>query len=275
MPYLCGFESQITGRLSPWCNVFTDHELRQYSYAQDLRYYYGLGPGTDLEQTMMTPYLNSLVGLLADGPGQNGTAADGGSFKVPDLLVTFINDGQLVELITATGLFDDEPALSGEEITPSRFVASHFVTMRGTIAFERLNCAVEEKPAAVPRGLVSRAQYAYAHQGNGTNNATSTGSGSGSGPSTGSSGSSTNATYIRIKLNDAVYTLPSCQDGPGKSCLLSEYVEFLSARYAAEGSWTENCNATAAAGGAPPTTVLGASFYTDLASPWLQELPPY
>lgn len=42
-PYLCGFETQITGRRSPWCNIFTDDELRKYEYAQDLRYYYGSG----------------------------------------------------------------------------------------------------------------------------------------------------------------------------------------------------------------------------------------
>lgn len=42
-PYLCGFETQITGRESPWCNIFNEDELRKYEYAQDLRYYYGSG----------------------------------------------------------------------------------------------------------------------------------------------------------------------------------------------------------------------------------------
>lgn len=42
-PYLCGFETQITGRESPWCSVFTDEELLQYEYAQDISYYYGSG----------------------------------------------------------------------------------------------------------------------------------------------------------------------------------------------------------------------------------------
>ncbi|KAJ4389251.1 hypothetical protein N0V93_006716 [Gnomoniopsis smithogilvyi] len=248
MPYLCGFESQITGRLSPWCNIFTDYELQQYEYAQDIRYWYGLGPGTDLEQTMMMPYLNALVDILQDGPGQNGTAADGSAFTLPDLLVTFLNDGQLVELVTASGVFDNETALSGTEMNEDRlFIASHFVSMRGTIAFERLNCLVDG-------GRNATATKTPQLQSRFTNSTT------------------TNATYIRIKLNDAVYTLPSCQDGPGKSCLLSEYAEYISGKYAAEGSWTENCNVTTAGA---PTTVQGASFYTDLTSPFLQELPPY
>lgn len=248
MPYLCGFESQITGRLSPWCNVFTDYELQQYEYAQDIRYWYGLGPGTDLEQTMMVPYLNALVGILQDGPNQNGTAADGSAFTLPNLLVTFLNDGQLVELVTASGVFDNETALSGTDLDEDRlFIASHFVSMRGTIAFERLNCLVHG-------GSNATGAAAPLLQSRFTNSTT------------------TNATYIRIKLNDAVYTLPSCQDGPGKSCLLSDYAEYISTKYAAEGSWTENCNVTTPGA---PTTVQGASFYTDLTSPFLQELPPY
>jgi len=42
-PYLCGFETQITGRRSPWCDVFTEEETLQYEYAQDIRYWYGTG----------------------------------------------------------------------------------------------------------------------------------------------------------------------------------------------------------------------------------------
>lgn len=255
MPYLCGFESQITGRLSPWCDVFTDAELQQYEYAQDIRYWWGLGPGTDLEQTMMMPYLDALIGLLQAGPGQNGTAADGGSFAVPDLLVSFLNDGQLVELISATGVFDNQTDLSGTEMDEGRlFIASHFVTMRGTIAFERLNCLA----GAVGTGNGTAAASVGPQQQRRVAATNTTGS--------------ANATYVRIRLNDAVYPLPSCQDGPGGSCLLSDYAKYVSDKYAAEGSWVENCNVTVAGA---PTTVQGASFYTDLTSPWLQKLPPY
>lgn len=194
---------------------------------------------------MMTPYLNALVGLLEQGPGTNGTAADGSSFTLPSLLTTFLNDGQLAELVTASGVFDDEPVFSGTELNPDRlFIASHFVTMRGTIAFERLNCLASN--ATTSRGLLS-------HQHGSTNAA------------------STNATYVRIKLNDVVYTLPSCKDGPGGSCLLSDYVKYVSDKYATEGDWVANCNVTAVDA---PTVVQGASFYTDLTSPWLQELNP-
>lgn len=203
---------------------------------------------------MMMPYLNALVGLLQKGPGINGTATDGSSFTLPDLLVSFLNDGQLVELISASGVFDDQPDLSGTEITDSLFIASHFVTMRGTIAFERLNCQIDgastNNTSTNGTQLLSRTLHRR------VTNATS----------------STNATYVRIRLNDAVYALPSCKNGPGQSCLLGDYANYISDKYASEGSWVENCNVTTAGA---PTTVQGASFYTDLTSPWLQELPPY
>lgn len=69
-PYLCGFESQITGVLSPFCSTFTDTELKNYEYRQDLRYYYGTGPGTDLPSKMMLPFLNGVVDLISKGPNQ-------------------------------------------------------------------------------------------------------------------------------------------------------------------------------------------------------------
>ncbi|KAK7420355.1 hypothetical protein QQX98_002778 [Neonectria punicea] len=218
-PYLCGFESQITGRLSPFCDIFTDEELKQYEYSNDLRYYYGLGPGSGLPQKMMTPFLQSLVKLLAQGPGIDGIGADGvSSFQVPRLLMSFLNDGQLTELLTASGVFDKQKCLSEKRKDDSRlWIGSHFVSMRGTIAFEGLNCA--------------------------------------------NSRTSKNGTYVRIRLNDQVYPIPSCRDGPGSSCLLSKYAKYVGENYAAQGNWVKNCNVTTAGA---PTKVEGASFFTDL-----------
>ncbi|KAI1336217.1 histidine acid phosphatase [Xylariaceae sp. FL0016] len=239
MPYLCGFESHITGRLSPWCDVFTDAELAQYLYSNDLRYYYGVGPGTDLPRKMMTPYLDALLGLLQEGPAVAGTRADGSHFTLPKLLVSFLNDGQLTELVTASGVFAAQAPLSPTEEDASRlWRASHFVTMRGTIAFERLSCA---------------------------------GPGSGSGAH--ADAYTTAETYVRLRLNDAVYPLPFCRDGPGSSCRLSDYAAYVAEKYEAEGDWIANCNVTVEAD--TPTTVKGASFYTDLSSPWVSQMAPW
>ncbi|KAK7750663.1 hypothetical protein SLS62_007363 [Diatrype stigma] len=256
MPYLCGFESHATGRLSPWCGVLTDAELAQYEYANDLRYYYGVGPGTDLPRKMMTPFLNALVGLLQKGGLGDGTTplmgtkADGSSFELPRLLVSFLNDGQLTELITTSGIFDAQRPLSPTEKDDSRlWVGSRFVTMRGTIAFERLNCVVGDGGG---RGRGDYPRYSK--------------------PGSDPMATMTNATYVRVRLNDAVYPLPFCRDGPGSSCPLNNYARYVSDKYVAEGDWISNCNVTVT--GETPEVVKGASFFTDLRNPWVTEIVP-
>jgi hypothetical protein len=401
IPYLCGFESQITGRLSPWCSVFTDDELNSYDVDNSIRYYYGVGPGTDLPSKMMTPFLSTLVGLLAEGNNATGAYANGTAYTLPRLIMSFMNDGQINELITAAGVFDDEPALNYTVRNDNRkYMASHFTTMRGTIAFEKLNCIVEDTGSSTGNGTNTTVSSSSAIYSNSTRSSTfssgsstlstatrsgsnatvtSTGSGSGSGSGSGNGngngsgavsgtsvsewttstiystrtytitscaatvtncpaqlgkttteviavtttvcpvtaatstatktsgsgsgsgsgekdkvttvvktatttvcptptahlnerrGATKNATYIRIRLNDAVYPVPSCQNGPGSSCLLSDYVDYVAKKYAKQGNWATNCNVTTAGA---PSTVQGGSFFTDLSSAWLQILKP-
>ncbi|KAK3372197.1 histidine acid phosphatase [Podospora didyma] len=251
IPYLCGFESQITGRLSPFCDVFTDEELKMYQYSNDLRYYYGIGPGTHLPQKMMTPFLGALVDLLAKGPGINGVAADSSSFAVPKLLMSFLNDGQLTELIAASGVFDEQKPLSATEKDDDRlWIGSRFVTMRGTIAFERLNCRVAQSasPSPTTAGNTSTTRRCRPRP-------TPT----------------VNTTFVRIRLNDQVYPVPGCQDGPGRSCSLAKYSTYVKAKQASQGSWVQNCNVTLEGA---PEVVKGGSFFTDLAQPHLQIIKP-
>ncbi|KAF6825852.1 histidine acid [Colletotrichum musicola] len=256
IPYLCGYESQITGRLSPWCDIFSDEEFLQYEYFQDLRYYYGVGPGTDVPSKMMTPFLNALMGVFGEGPSVTGQRADGSSFKLPKLIMSFLNDGQLNQLVTASGVFDEQKPLSSTEKDDNRqWQSSRYTTMRGTIAFERLNCLAP---------------------GNGTSgNSTQFSSASvrrnSSKPPLRQAPQAQNATYVRIRLNDAVYPLPSCKSGPGSSCLLSEYQKYVSEKLEAQGNWITTCNVTTPGA---PTEVKGASFYTDLSSPWLSLVSP-
>ncbi|CAI4213546.1 unnamed protein product [Parascedosporium putredinis] len=261
IPYLCGFESQITGRLSSFCDVFTDEELKLYQYSNDLRYYYGIGPGTDLPSKMMTPFLDALIDVFVQGPTVKGVGFDGSSFQVPSLLVSFLNDGQLTELVTSSGVFDDQEPLSATEKDDDRlWVGNRFITMKGTIAFERLTCLV---PAE------------------GNNSTTTTTSDFSASPTTtrrctpkntqvpvfGDEGY-VNATYVRIKLNDQVYPVPSCKDGPGSSCGLEDYARYVKSKKAEEGDWIANCEVVLEGA---PTTAVGASFFTNLAQPHLSK----
>ncbi|KAL2017445.1 hypothetical protein VTK56DRAFT_2101 [Thermocarpiscus australiensis] len=269
-PYVCGFESQIRGRLSPFCGTFTQEELEQYEYQQDLRYYYGVGPAANVSSKMMVPFLNALMQRFAEGPEAEGVAVGGGSFKVPKLLMNFLNEGQLNQLAVATGVFDEQKPLPLDHIAEDRLWSGSRITpMRGTIAFERLNCRVSgggggnnsttRPPATTTTPAKNRNHGCSRHTSKGckprpTGGATLNHRRSLTGPLR-------NETFVRIRINEAVYPVPSCQDGPGRSCSLAKYVEYVSKKLKAIGSFAQLCNATDPG---TPSTVSGASFLTNL-----------
>jgi acid phosphatase len=217
-PYLCGFESQITGSRSKFCDVFTEKEILKYEYRQDLRYWYGNGPGSGLAGTMMLPVLDAVKSLLEDGPGKSYNGSNGTVFTPPPLVVAFTHDGQINQLASVVGAFDGHAELPPGKLLESRkYVSSRITPMRGTVALERLACGGER--------------------------------------------------YVRIRLNDAVYPVPSCKSGPGKSCPLEDYVELVNERVAEAGSFKERCNATASGEG-------GESFFVDADAQWVSIVKP-
>ncbi|EMC97560.1 hypothetical protein BAUCODRAFT_138831 [Baudoinia panamericana UAMH 10762] len=218
-PYLCGFETQITGRVSPWCGAFTEQEILHYEYAQDIRYWYGSGLGTTVDKNLMLPFLTQLVQRFVDGPNASYPNGNGtNAFHPNPLIATFTNDGQINQLAAAIGVFDDQPPLPATYILQNRtFRASNFVTMRGTISFERLNCGTQ--------GL-----------------------------------------FMRMKLNDEVYPVPSCQQGPGRSCPLQQYQAIIAYKSAAAGDFQVQCgivNTSVVPIGQDRTT-----FLTNISLPW-------
>jgi hypothetical protein len=203
-PYMCAYESQITGQLSPWCGVFTENELRKYAYSQDLSYFYSVGPGSiGPAKVLFLPFLESLISLLEKGPGQIGIGRDGANFEVPNLIMAFLNDNQIAEMTAAMGIFDSEGLLPDDHIPANHlYNVANFITMRGTVAFEVMDCEPESKS------------------------------------------SSSNETYIRILFNDAVYPIASCRSGPGSSCPLSKYASIIHKKLNGAGNFQEYCNIT-------------------------------
>lgn len=145
-PYLCGYETQITGTRSPWCSVFTEQEIAAYEYAQDIRYWYGTGLGTDLEKNLMLPFLSQIIQTFVNGPNTTYPQADNSTFAPNPLTATFANDGQISQLAAGLGVFDDQPDLPSTHILHNRTYRSTNVNpMRGTINFERMNCGRDEQ----------------------------------------------------------------------------------------------------------------------------------
>jgi acid phosphatase len=242
IPYLCGFETQITGRRSPFCDIFTEDEILQYEYAQDLRYWYGTGLGSDIEKYQMLPVVDMTVQRFVDGPDAIYKTSNG-TFAPPKIMANFANDGQINQLAAAIGVFDNQQQLPGNMSLPNRlFRSSQVVKMRGTVAFERLSC-----PAAVHN---STSGTGYAH-----NNYNSSASGE---------------TFMRIRINEVAYPVVGCTSGPGSSCPLSQYQDIIKAKRAEAGDVTKLCNMTAE-GLAPQPT---ATFFFDNTLPWQSIVKP-
>jgi acid phosphatase len=233
IPYLCGFETQITGRKSPWCDVFTEAEILQYEYAQDLRYWYGTGLGTDVEKYLMLPVLDGMVKRFIDGPEASYKGADGKTFTPPKVMISFSNDGQINQLLAAIGVFDNQKQLPATKVLQDRlFRASNFVRMRGTVAFERLSCAA---------------------------------------PSAGYGQIPRSATYVRVRLNDVVYPVVGCKNGPGSSCPLTQYQQIVTKKLNEAGDLRKLCNVTDPA---VPTGRKSATFLKTTKLPWATVLKP-
>ncbi|OAL24112.1 hypothetical protein AYO20_10724 [Fonsecaea nubica] len=239
-PLLCGFESEMSGQRSPWCDVFNEQEMQAYEYSQDLRFYYGHGPGSFKNSTFMLPFLSALVSRFTDGPKKTYTSTDGTTFTPPALIVTFTNDAQINQLVSQIGVFDDQEALPSDNIPKNqRYISSRYVTMRGTVGFERLTCT-----AASEKNNQSASQF------------------------------------LRVILNDVVYPVVGCDSGPGSSCPLAQYADLVAQKQTQAGTFVDACfgaNQTAAkatlaaAGidGTPRTT-----FLTDLAVPFAFKVKP-
>ncbi|KAL5338282.1 histidine phosphatase superfamily [Aspergillus crustosus] len=158
-PYLCGFETQITGSTSPFCEIFTNKEILQYEYRQDLRYYYGTGAGAGKNMTVMYPVLQGIVNLLQEGP-EAATETSSGTETLPPLIVAFTHDNQINELASILGVFDNQKPLSAKKVDSNRiYVSSRTNPMRGTIAFERLNCETRKGNSINVRILLNDAVY--------------------------------------------------------------------------------------------------------------------
>ncbi|KAL3471145.1 histidine phosphatase superfamily [Aspergillus californicus] len=158
-PYLCGFETQITGSVSPFCEIFTKEEILQYEYRQDLRYYYGTGAGAGKNMTVMYPVLQGIVNLLEEGPVAT-TESSNGTEILPPLIVAFTHDNQINELASILGVFDKQKPLSAKRIDNDRiYVSSRTSPMRGTLAFERLNCQTRKGNSVNVRILINDAVY--------------------------------------------------------------------------------------------------------------------
>ncbi|KAJ7775204.1 phosphoglycerate mutase-like protein [Mycena metata] len=239
MQDLCGFQAEIDGD-TRFCDVFEDSEWLDYEYADDLNYYYGSGPGNPFSATVGFPWVKAISDLFALGPGET---TPGGNITPPALIMGFTHDNNLPPVISALGLWNTsrEPGVYPLSLTtpnPQRqFRSSYVVAFRGYIALERLACSATNNNGTVvhiagaPPANVSTSKY------------------------------------VRIRVDHAPVAIPGCTSGPGSTCPLEQFTNYIdTTRARAAGDFVERCGLQGVA------NATGEVTFLTVAPPDIQEL---
>lgn len=227
MQQLCGYESAINGKVSPFCPVFTDDEWMSYEYAWDMKYSFMVGHGNPLSPYLGFPWLNVTSTLFAKfhepdhhDDEEPSSESDSGRSRVPD------DDGQRFFLstthrevppfiATALGLFNSSNDAAEEfpvdRINWSRsWRMAELIPFLGHVGVEKVSC---RRPGLHGSSAAAAAAAGHYRAENGK----------------GSGGGLVVEEYVRVIANSAPRPIPSCQSGPGASCPLHEFTELIEA----------------------------------------------
>ncbi|KAF1998383.1 acid phosphatase [Amniculicola lignicola CBS 123094] len=201
---LCPFSTVAhpNGKVSPFCDLFTEEEWHEYDYYQSLGKWYGFGTGNPLGATQGVGYVNELIARLTDSPVKDetntNTTLNGDSTQFPlgkKVYADFSHDNDMSQVYAALGLYNNTKALSNETIegteSTNGFSAAWTVPFAGRMYVEKLSCKEEAKEE-----------------------------------------------YVRIIMNDRVMPLEFCGGDSYGRCTLSNFVK--SQQFAREGGrWSE------------------------------------
>lgn len=196
---MCGYESAINGKVSPICDVFTDDEWMAYEYAWDLKYFYMVGHGNPLSPYLGFPWLNTTASLMAKfhAPLANPGLGPGISSHsdVPDddgqrFFISFTHREVPPFIATALGLFNSSNAF-GEEFPTDRINWSRSWKMSELIPFLG-HVGIEKITCNKMRGDTEKGEE-----------------------------------FIRIIANTSPRPIPSCQNGPGASCAIEDFLALV------------------------------------------------
>lgn len=118
-----------------------------------------------------------------------------------------MHDGDIAPMLAALGIFHDidhDPYLPITHIPSKRkWKTSQIMPMGGRVIFEGLTC---RKTAEGTNDIVEQLER-----------------------------------FVRVNINDKIIPLPNCVSGPGQSCPLSEFDEFIRKRGIEIGDFGEVC----------------------------------
>ncbi|KAI0363119.1 phosphoglycerate mutase-like protein [Pilatotrama ljubarskyi] len=210
MQQLCGYDTVIRN-LTDFCDVFTADEWLSFEYANDLMYFYSIGYGNPIAPQLGLPWVRSSLDILS--------ANDTSTFN-QTLYVSFTHREEPPLVLTALGLFNNSayyPSLDVNATMPTDRInhrrawrTSEILPFLGHVGVERLQC------------------------GNATLESTG-------GEGDGAEDVGEDGAFVRVLVNGAPIPIPSCQDGPGESCALGNFSDYIAGRVALYGDFIGAC----------------------------------
>ena len=203
---LCPFNTvaDTLGRISEFCDLFSEDDWKNYDYYETLGKYYGYSWGNPLGPTQGVGFTNELIARLTDTPVDDHTSTnhtlDSSPLTFPtsknvSLYADFSHDNDMTGIFSALGLYNaTRPLLNTTRQSTAEtdgYSASWTVPFAARAYFEKMTCVGQREES------------------------------------------------VRVIVNDRVVPLQSCgADGLGR-CRLNSFVESLS--FAREGGDWGSC----------------------------------
>ncbi|CDO70128.1 hypothetical protein BN946_scf184783.g12 [Trametes cinnabarina] len=212
MQQLCGYDTVIRN-LTSFCDVFTADEWLSFEYANDLMYFYSIGYGNPIAPQLGMPWVRNALDILSTNDTQifNQT-----------LYVSFTHREEPPLILTALGLFNNSayyPSLDVNSTMPTDRInhqrawkTSKILPFLGHVGIERLQCKNTSLEFTSP-----------------------------SSANLGAEDVEDSGTFVRVLVNGAPIPVPECQNGPGDSCALGNFADYIAQRVALYGDFIGAC----------------------------------
>ncbi|CAK7242164.1 MAG: hypothetical protein STHCBS139747_003644 [Sporothrix thermara] len=213
--------------LSPFCNLFSEAEWRDYDYYQTLGKWYGFGDGSALGATQGVGFVNELIARLTGRPVDDHTStnrtmdADPATFPLDaHIYADFSHDNDMANVFAALGLYNSSSSSSSsssDSMPPSNTTRTEPADMQGYAA----------------SWTVPFAARMYVEKMMCDGNAKGKGKGGQDGQD------EQDEEFVRILVNDRIMPLPACGSDQYGRCRLSQFVDSLA--FARSGGRWDEC----------------------------------
>jgi hypothetical protein len=151
---LCPFNTVAapTGKISPFCNLFTEEEWHQYDYYETLGKWYGYSYGNPLGPTQGVGFANELIARMTSKPVHDETSTNHTLDRNPktfplgrQLYADFSHDNDMTAIFSALGLYKSTTQLPNTTVVEAPhangYSAAWTVPFAARAYFEKMTCS--------------------------------------------------------------------------------------------------------------------------------------